>query len=129
MRISTAVESQNKILAQDDSLVTELVEYQHSNLDALDDLREGHRLHTAAIGELRSILKPGSAHALSSALDPEAGRGYRSEMERSGPSRGCYAPFAFSIGNRFCMALLYGRAGRLTAENGGFRPRRAGWRR
>jgi hypothetical protein len=23
------------------------------------------------------------------------------------------------------MALLYGRAGRLTAENGGFRPRRA----
>ena len=23
--------------------------------------------------------------------------------------------------NRFCMALLYGRAGRLTAKNGGFR--------
>jgi hypothetical protein len=29
---------------------------------------------------------------------------------------------AFSIVNRCCMALLYGRAGRLTAKNGGFRP-------
>ena len=29
---------------------------------------------------------------------------------------------AFSYVNRFCVALWYGRAGRLTAENGGFRP-------
>jgi hypothetical protein len=31
-------------------------------------------------------------------------------------------PWRFSYVNRFSMALLYGRAGRLTAENGGFRP-------
>jgi hypothetical protein len=36
------------------------------------------------------------------------------------------APLAFSYVNRFCMGLVYGRAGRLTAKNGGFRPRRAG---
>jgi hypothetical protein len=30
-----------------------------------------------------------------------------------------------SYENSFCMGLLYGRAGRLTAENGGFRPRQA----
>ena len=35
---------------------------------------------------------------------------------------GGYAPLAFSIGNQFCVAFLYGRAGRLTAQNGGFRP-------
>jgi hypothetical protein len=66
--------------------------------------REGHRLHTAAIGEPRSILKPESAHVLSSALDPEVGRGYRSEMERFGPSRGGYAPFV-GIASvwHFCM--------------------------
>jgi hypothetical protein len=29
---------------------------------------------------------------------------------------------AFSYENPFCVGLLYGRAGRLTAENGGFRP-------
>ena len=33
---------------------------------------------------------------------------------------------AFSIANRFCMALLYGRAGRLTALFGVFRPGQAG---
>jgi hypothetical protein len=32
-------------------------------------------------------------------------------------------PLAFPTVNRFCTALLYGRAGRLTAPNGGFRPR------
>jgi hypothetical protein len=32
----------------------------------------------------------------------------------------------FSIVNFFCMALLYGRAGRSTAQNGDFRPRWAG---
>ena len=35
---------------------------------------------------------------------------------------GGYAAFAFSIGNQFSMALLYGRAGRLTTQNGGCRP-------
>jgi hypothetical protein len=31
-------------------------------------------------------------------------------------------PLAFSYANRFFMVLLYGRAARLTAKNGGFRP-------
>jgi hypothetical protein len=35
---------------------------------------------------------------------------------------GVQAPLAFSIVNRFCMAVLYGRTGRLIAKNGGFRP-------
>jgi ATP-dependent RNA helicase DHX37/DHR1 len=34
----------------------------------------------------------------------------------------CSAPSAFPTVDRFSIALLYGRAGRLTAENGGFRP-------
>ena len=39
-RISTAaVEGQSKICARDDAIATELVEYQRSNLDALDDLQ------------------------------------------------------------------------------------------
>ena len=41
---------------------------------------------------------------------------------RSGPSRGGSAPLAFPIVTWVSMALLYGRAGRLTAKNGGFRP-------
>jgi hypothetical protein len=36
--------------------------------------------------------------------------------------RGAWAPFAFSLVNRFCMGIFYGRAGRLPAKNGGFRP-------
>ena len=41
----------------------------------------------------------------------------------SGPARrGAQAPLVFPAVNRFCMALLYGRAGRFTAQNGGFRP-------
>ena len=32
-------------------------------------------------------------------------------------------PLAFSTVNRSCMAFLYGRAGHLTAQNGGFWPR------
>jgi hypothetical protein len=35
---------------------------------------------------------------------------------------GAEATLAFSVGNRFCTALLYGRTGRLTAQNGGVRP-------
>jgi hypothetical protein len=34
-------------------------------------------------------------------------------------------PLAFFIVNLFCMALLYGRASRLTAKNGGLRPGQA----
>jgi hypothetical protein len=41
---------------------------------------------------------------------------------RSGPARGAYAPLAFSIVNVLSIAVLYGRAGRLTPRNGGFRP-------
>jgi hypothetical protein len=41
----------------------------------------------------------------------------------NGPgSPGAFTPLAFSTVNIFAMAFLYGRAGRLTAENGGVRP-------
>jgi hypothetical protein len=40
--------------------------------------------------------------------------------------RGRLTPLAFPYVNRFCMALLYGRAGRLTAKTGGFRPGQCG---
>ena len=43
-------------------------------------------------------------------------------LATSGPARGVHAPFEFPIANRFCVALLRGRAGRSTAENCGFRP-------
>ena len=46
----------------------------------------------------------------------------RSPAPRSGPARGGEAPLAFPILNRFCLAFLYGRAGRLRAQNGGSRP-------
>jgi hypothetical protein len=39
----------------------------------------------------------------------------------AGPAR-AFSTFAFSYVNLFCMAFLYGRAGCLTAKNGGFRP-------
>jgi hypothetical protein len=39
-----------------------------------------------------------------------------------GPPGGVQTTFAFCIVNPICMALLHGRAGRLTAHNGGFRP-------
>jgi hypothetical protein len=42
-------------------------------------------------------------------------------LEGSGPPGAFKRSFAFSLVNRFCMGLLYGRAGRLTAKNGGFR--------
>jgi hypothetical protein len=38
----------------------------------------------------------------------------------SGPGEGVYAPFAFPTVNRCCTALIYGRAGSLTAQNGYF---------
>ena len=46
----------------------------------------------------------------------------RRVRQPSGPAWGLQAVLAFSIVDRFCMALLYGRAGRLTTQNGGFRP-------
>ena len=51
---------------------------------------------------------------------PEA----RGEAQRqpSGPARGGYAPLAFPTVDLLSMELLYGRAGRLTAKNGGLRP-------
>jgi hypothetical protein len=42
--------------------------------------------------------------------------------DRSGPTWGGDAPFAFHTVNHFCTVLLHRRARRLTAENGGFRP-------
>ena len=44
----------------------------------------------------------------------------------SGLARGVSAALAFSIVNRFCVAVLYGRARRLTSQNGSFRPRQWG---
>jgi hypothetical protein len=38
------------------------------------------------------------------------------QVLRSGPAWGAYAPVAFSVVNRFCMALLCGRVGCLTAK-------------
>jgi hypothetical protein len=47
------------------------------------------------------------------------GGGVRRAGRRSGPTRGGQAPFTFSAVNRFCMACLHGRAGRMTVRNGG----------
>jgi hypothetical protein len=43
-----------------------------------------------------------------------------SKMVRSLPGR--LSALSVFHSYRFCMVLLYGRAGRLTAQNGGFRP-------
>jgi hypothetical protein len=50
------------------------------------------------------------------------GHGGGARDRRSGPARAGYAPAAFPIVNRFSMARMYGRTGRITAQNGGFRP-------
>jgi iron(II)-dependent oxidoreductase len=49
-----------------------------------------------------------------------------SEFSLSAPPWGGHAPLAFSCVNRFCMALLYGRAGRLTAKKRWFPARAVG---
>jgi hypothetical protein len=46
--------------------------------------------------------------------------------DRFGPLGAVKWPLAFPTVNRFSMALLRGRAGRLTAKNGGFRPGQVG---
>jgi len=59
--------------------------------------------------------------------DRHAARERRGARRRSGPARrrlGALWPVAFSTANRFCRVLLCGRAGRSTAQNGGF-PARA----
>ena len=63
---------------------------------------------------------------------PRGGGGGRRAGPRllpvSGPSRGVQAPVALSTVNWFSMALLDGCAGRLTAQNGVFRPGQSpGW--
>ena len=50
-------------------------------------------------------------------LEPEPGK-----VDGCGPPRGDEAAFAFPIRNPVCMGLLYGRAGRLTAQTVDFRP-------
>ena len=67
---------------------------------------------------------PGAPDALPPALSP-ALHGRRCPLDparRQGRGGGVLAPVAFSYGDPFCMGLLYGRAGRLTPQNGGFRP-------
>ena len=75
---------------------------------------------------------PSSASSARLASCPRARRAARREPGRrtragrlprlSGPSRSGYAPLAFPIVNQFCTVILYGRGGRLTAQNGDFRP-------
>jgi hypothetical protein len=43
----------------------------------------------------------------------------------SGPARGLHAPVMLLAVDRICVGLLCGRAGRSTAQNDGFWPRRA----
>ena len=50
----------------------------------------------------------------------------RSHFGLSAPPGAFKRPLAFSYENPFCMGILYGRAGRLTVENGGFRPGQLG---
>jgi hypothetical protein len=50
------------------------------------------------------------------------GRARPHDRLRSGPARGGCAPSALPTVERFCTVLLCGRAGRLTAQHGGFRP-------
>ena len=54
---------------------------------------------------------------------------FASPLNGPGPLTPGYAPSAFPAADRFCMAVLYGRAGRLTAGNGGFRPGQSRWGR
>ena len=55
--------------------------------------------------------------------DLGADRVYAYDTDGMGPSGwGGYAPLAFFTVNRLCIALLSGDAGRLTRQNGGFRP-------
>jgi hypothetical protein len=61
------------------------------------------------------------ASLMSNQIRDEA-REERTKMLTVRPPPPCQAPFAFSYVNRFSMERLYGRAGRLTAENGGSRP-------
>jgi hypothetical protein len=58
--------------------------------------------------------RPAFSAALRKALGPAARA-----------ARGGYTPLAFSYVKWFCMALLYGRAGRLICKNGGFWPGQA----
>jgi hypothetical protein len=59
---------------------------------------------------------------------PNALDGYKlSAVESHQAARpGRLRPFASPTVNQFCVALLYGHAGRLTARNGDFRPGQAG---
>jgi hypothetical protein len=50
------------------------------------------------------------------------GRSPARPAQLSGPSRGVYTALAFYLEHLLSSALLYGRAGCLTAKNGGFRP-------
>ena len=54
----------------------------------------------------------------------QGGREARRQAAKSrpGPARGGYAPLVFLPVNQFSMAMLYGRARRITAKTGGFRP-------
>jgi hypothetical protein len=66
-------------------------------------------------------LTPPPPHPQQGKLDAASDRLARST---DGPetARGGYVPLSFSTVNRFCMALVYGRARRLTAQPGVFRP-------
>jgi hypothetical protein len=88
--------------------------------------REGN-IMCSAVHEWLHRPWPGAAYIpgdLSAYIADEAAPHYEFPTARARPGRlgASMASGAFPTVNRFYMALLHGRAGRLTAENGGFRP-------
>jgi hypothetical protein len=93
----------------------------YDDIRGLDDSGDVEAGLQAALGELQS---PDDLftflHELQHLLTEEVEQVVESD---SGPAPlGAGKRLFFPDVNRFCMALLYGRAGRLTAKNGGFRP-------
>ena len=79
---------------------------------ALQDLHHRDRL---AIRALRGGVDADDEVRPAGDGDPEQAR-----HDGTGPPG--VVPFAISTVDRFCLALLYGRAGCFTVQNGGFRP-------
>ena len=87
--------------------------------------------HAAVLARRRAVaadqLRPAQGAAgPAPELEPEPAAVDGQWIRLAGPGRlgAAKRPSRFPIGNQFCMALLYddGHAGRLPAQNGGFRP-------